>query len=568
MLVLNENLVEKELKITSELHRLKLMGHVKLLQEEHQARKEESQRKAEAEREEEKRKRAEAEREEARRVRAEEEKEERRRKKALEAEREEERRRQVEADRKAKKELIRLKRENSKKAVEVGANPGGIPPAEDGVSQILQRVKLERMIAEKRKADAMEADEPVAKWKFAYDGANETNPMPEQEQGYRDALKRMWADMHGGENLIMQDGEVRTFPPHSSWFEILAVLREGLKDLGRKLLMEEEMKAMQQADSDLGSDPWEEEVKAHLGSEEERGLELVYRSLVGLKNNGARWLGPNDRLTRLKLLGGIRKLLRLDLSWEQFDNLYRYLSPDANGKKAFLTVEEFVEAFAHPMVGSPAKKRLRSNAMRKGLRSSVDKDLWGDGTAKGVMLVRRVMGVVSSTLLDHGLSLQEAIWCFDRNGDQTVSLSEFASLMKLLVGSLATKHDIYLMMNAIDSSLDRRLQNEELLEFFYIFWSDQLRQIKYRLERTPLDASLQKQQHELRTLISKNFTRDFRDKMKGRDQLVGPFAALLRKMGMVANQELQQQEQMKREERDALAQMGYMAPTKPKVRTF
>ena len=62
-------------------------------------------------------------------------------------------------------------------------------------------------------------------------------------------------------------------------------------------------------------------------------MTLVYEALVGMRNNGARWLGHNDRLTRLKLLGGIRRLLKMDLAWEQFDNLYRYLSPASNGKK-------------------------------------------------------------------------------------------------------------------------------------------------------------------------------------------------------------------------------------------
>jgi hypothetical protein len=38
-----------------------------------------------------------------------------------------------------------------------------------------------------------------------------------------------------GEALVQQDGTLRTFPPHSSWFEILAVLREGIRDLGHKL---------------------------------------------------------------------------------------------------------------------------------------------------------------------------------------------------------------------------------------------------------------------------------------------------------------------------------------------
>jgi len=489
----------------------------------------------------------------------------------MEMEREEERRRRAEEKRKDAEEALRAKKElreqakreksSSKKAA--AAAPTEPPPvAEDNVNQALQRAKLEYLIAEQQKAAKAEGQQPVAKWKFEYDGEGTGGaPANKGEEGYREALKQMWQQMHAKESLVWQEGEIRTFPPTSSWFEILAVLREGLRDYGKKLLLEEEMAIMQAADSDLGSDHYDSD-EGPTTSEEDKGLELVYRSLVGLKNNGARWLGPNDRLTRLKLLGGIRKLLRLDLSWEQFDNLYRYLSPDAHGKKSFLTMEEFVEAFAHPMVGSPArKKRKKGQEGRKGLTSSVDKDLFGEGTSRGVAMVRRVMGTVANTMIQHGLTLQEILWCFDRNGDQTVSVSEFASLMKLLVGRNVTKHEIYLVMDTIDTSLDRRLQTTELMEFFYRFWSDQLLKTKIQLDRTPLDTNLQKKQHDLRGLLSKNFTREFRDHMKGQEELVGPFAALLRRMGIVPHQQLSQAQYSVMEEEEEQAY-------KEKVRSF
>lgn len=39
---------------------------------------------------------------------------------------------------------------------------------------------------------------------------------------------------------------------------------------------------------------------------------------------------------------------------------------------------------------------------------------------------------------------------------QSVSVSEFASLMKMLLGRSCSKHEVYLVMDAIDTSMDRR----------------------------------------------------------------------------------------------------------------
>ena len=52
---------------------------------------------------------------------------------------------------------------------------------------------------------------------------------------------------------------VQVFPIESSWFEILAVLREAIRDLGRKKLLEVEMEELQRVDSDMGSDYWDQE---------------------------------------------------------------------------------------------------------------------------------------------------------------------------------------------------------------------------------------------------------------------------------------------------------------------
>lgn len=35
-----------------------------------------------------------------------------------------------------------------------------------------------------------------------------------------------------------------------------------------------------------------------------------------------------------------------------------------------------------------------------------------------VLFVVQVMDAVSNTMVTHGLSIKEVLWCFDRNGDQ------------------------------------------------------------------------------------------------------------------------------------------------------
>jgi hypothetical protein len=81
----------------------------------------------------------------------------------------------------------------------------------------------------------------------------------------------------------------------------------------------------------------------------------------------------------------------------------------------------------------------------------------------GMGVCAQVMSCVSWTLLVHGLSLQEVLWCFDRNGDGSVSLSEFSSLLRLLLGprSGVGRHEVALVIGAIDTSLDRRYKAAE-----------------------------------------------------------------------------------------------------------
>lgn len=105
-------------------------------------------------------------------------------------------------------------------------------------------------------------------------------------------MKALWRDFHVGELVIDGDRQVRKFPSTSSWFEILAALREAIKDMGNKLWYQKELEMTQQNDSDLGTDngkfTYGDEGSLSLKTLEEEKLELVFSDFVDLKNNGAR----------------------------------------------------------------------------------------------------------------------------------------------------------------------------------------------------------------------------------------------------------------------------------------
>ena len=44
--------------------------------------------------------------------------------------------------------------------------------------------------------------------------------------------------------------------------------------------------------------------------------------MVQSENNHAHWLGNNDKLTRIKFEGGLKRILRLKMGWTQFNDLW------------------------------------------------------------------------------------------------------------------------------------------------------------------------------------------------------------------------------------------------------
>ena len=68
----------------------------------------------------------------------------------------------------------------------------------------------------------------------------------------------------------------------------------------------------------------------------------IFKAFVRAQNNKARWLGSNDKLTRLKFHGGMERVLRLKMNWQQFDAMWNKLDSKRSGD---LDIQEFKFCF-------------------------------------------------------------------------------------------------------------------------------------------------------------------------------------------------------------------------------
>ena len=71
-------------------------------------------------------------------------------------------------------------------------------------------------------------------------------------------------------------------------------------------------------------------------------VSIMFSAFTDATNNKAQWLGKNKKLTRLKFQGGIEKVLRLKMTWQQFDSLWTRVDKQRSGDLSF---QEFQNAF-------------------------------------------------------------------------------------------------------------------------------------------------------------------------------------------------------------------------------
>ncbi|ETV98004.1 hypothetical protein H310_09305 [Aphanomyces invadans] len=380
----------------------------------------------------------------------------------------------------------------------------------------IERSKLAYKAQSKKKTqrrDQREADEATKRWTFEYTGAAKPKRVQTAIEKVAAVMAKDEQTRSGYEGAMEQVLE-QVAPPRlemplvANTDEIIEVLKQAIWRHAEALEVAAEHQAALDKDaaSDFGDDEDEKkEDMAHPVS----GLERVFADLCALKNNGARWLHDTAKLSRLKFEGGLMALLGIHMSWHQFDLVFRRLDAANEGE---ISWSAFSAAFGDPTPGNAMSNDML--AVKEGL----------------VLMIER--------LEEHDLTLHQAWQAFDRDNSGAISVAEFATLIRFLtykegVGSLS-KHQIYLMMAALDTSCDRLIQYPEFVKFIYIVWSHRLLQLQEYLSHEDATAThnqdIVKRKVKLRKALRTNFSRPFRDAMRCSPVTIpGPFHGLLEK---------------------------------------
>lgn len=260
----------------------------------------------------------------------------------------------------------------------------------------------------------------------------------------------------------------------------------------------------------------------HAPNSEPDRMSLIYKALIGQQNNNARWLGTNEKLTRMKLYGGFESLLRLKIDWPQFDALWTQLDSKRSGD---IDLREFKAFFGdlEDFKGQMGTQTLATTSK-----------------SKSIAALSKCLFELCDALRHAGFTVVEMFSGFDRNGSGDVSISEFCSMLRLVVGSSVEKRLIYQALSVLDTNGDKAISLEEVLRFVYRVWKSQLDELAEKLSRwdermTGEQDKIRKAVEERRLIkeaIKKNFPREWRDRLEreGGHAIPGPFQALLQRM--------------------------------------
>jgi Ca2+-dependent lipid-binding protein len=251
-------------------------------------------------------------------------------------------------------------------------------------------------------------------------------------------------------------------------------------------------------------------------------MTLVFNKLINQQNNNAHWLGPNSKLTRMKLNGGFENLLRLRIEWSQFDALWTKLDYKRSGD---IDLKEFKTFF-----GDLSEFENLEGSNNLALSSATE----------SMQALIRCMYKVCDTLRDVGFSVIEMFSGFDRNGSGDISFSEFCSLLRVILGPNFDKKLIYRSLNVLDEDGNKSVSREEFRTFIYKIWRSQLDELADQLEdcigmeNSKKIDRIVKERKSILHALKRNFNREWRDRLKRESghTLPGPFTCLLQKMNV------------------------------------
>ncbi|KAF1323428.1 hypothetical protein FI667_g10600, partial [Globisporangium splendens] len=303
--------------------------------------------------------------------------------------------------------------------------------------------------------------------------------------------------------------------------ELFEIVKQRVLQLSQVLLPLS--KERQEAFSDFGDDA-DDSSEPEEQDDEKVGLHLAFHAFASTSRS--------SKISRAKFQDGLLSLLSIDISWHQFDLLFRRLDVDCDGE---LSLDEFCEVF----------QRNHLSFQREDL----------------LFLEDALVNSVIEKLETQQWTLIELFKAFDRDGSGEISIAEFATLVRFLFtrkdkrkliqsgkdSKKRSKRLVYLLMSCLDVSADRRISLQEFLRFFFVIWSSRLMEVQDQLfdyensqkAETTLKSkdiveSLRAQKKMMRRVLHTNFSRPFRDSMRCVDvNMPSPFNGLLSRLQLL-----------------------------------
>ncbi|CAM9250501.1 unnamed protein product, partial [Ectocarpus fasciculatus] len=393
----------------------------------------------------------------------------------------------------------------------------------------IERVKLVRDMKAYREAQARKAKKADTSktWKFEYTGAEKPrgdelwgdDVPPHQSRAYDKTMADLLntTDTTGG-----YVGPVRSVPSNLSFDEVLTVIKGAMFDTSTRLVRIEEANQKKQdiLDSDLESEDEDGRLSKTKPKADRTGL--IFNAFVGLQNNGARWIGANDKLTRLKFYGGFEAILRLKIDWPQFDTLWNQLDYVRSGE---LDKYEFKSFFGD-------LSEFENNEGAGALSTQTG--------SESMKAFTKILFEFCDILRHTGFSVIDIFSSFDRNGSGDVSVSEFCSMLRTVLGKQINKKQIYKAYALFDADNSRTISLDEILRIVYKIWKAELDELADKLHKLDEERDtaridmIVKERGVLKECIKKNFPRQWRDKMARchGPELAGPFTNLLNSLNI------------------------------------
>jgi hypothetical protein len=316
-------------------------------------------------------------------------------------------------------------------------------------------------------------------------------------------------------------------------------------------------------------------------------MKLIFNSFIAQTNNHANWLGPNQKLTRLKLEGGIENILKLRLSWEQFDMLWNRLDYKRSGDIDYNEFEKFFGNLNEFLVHEGMSNLSLSASQKVGNMMGTNNNTYfmtqtGPGGKPLAGTTSMVGGAVNNEmklLVDYlyqfcdvlrktsHFTVIDIFNSFDRNGSGDVSLSEFCSLLRLVISASSPqgnlnfdKKMVYKALNVLDIDGNKSISLHELLLFIYRIWKTQLTDLageirelnkgyaddmnattnantqemkKKNTKRNELIQNFYQEREDIKAAIKRNYPRQWRDKFESESSSIpGPFTNLMNQLGI------------------------------------